>query len=260
MKGKLLFLGTGGSMGVPVIGCGCEVCHSKNPFNKRLRPSVLVKVDHKVFLIDAGPDYRTQALQFGITALDGVLFTHAHHDHTAGVDDLKVYSFRMQRPLPSLMSLETAKDLKVRYYYIFNREPVYDKSTMRMEMHILNGERGEVEFEGIKISYLSYEQGGMQVNGYRIGSLAYLSDISRFPPSIFEDLKGVKTLILSALRFTPSPLHFTVDDAVDFSEKSGASRTFLTHISHDLDHDKTNAYLPPNIRMAYDGLEIDIEE
>lgn len=257
MEGTLLFLGTGGSLGVPVIGCDCSVCMSDNPCNHRTRPSVLLRTNGKNYLIDAGPEFRIQALRYGINRLTGVLFTHSHHDHIAGVDDLRAYSFMSKRPLPALMSSETAKDLKNRFHYLFQEKSTYEGTLMKFDMHIIDGSRGQVDFEGLPIRYVTYEQGGMQVNGFIIGSLAYLSDIKHYSEALLGDLKGVKTLIVSALRFTPSPLHFTVDEAVDFIIKSGAERGLLTHISHDLDHDKTNAYLPSHIRVAYDGLQIE---
>lgn len=258
MKDKLLFLGTGGSMGIPVVGCECAVCHSDNPKNKRLRPSVFLTFDEKQLLVDAGPEFRIQALRYGIHQLDGVLFTHSHHDHTAGIDDLRALSFKTKKPFPALLSDETAKDLKTRYYYLFDHNPTYEGMTTQITMQILKDSRGSVVFEGVPIRYLTYEQGGMQVNGFIIGSVAYLSDIKNYPETIFEDLEGVDTLVLSALRFTPSKLHFSIDEAVDFASKVGVEKVWLTHISHDLEHDKTNAYLPPHVRMAYDGLEIDI--
>lgn len=257
VQGKLLFLGTGGSMGIPVMGCECDVCLSDLPENKRFRPSALLKVDQKWFLLDAGPELRLQALKFGVNHLDGVLFTHSHHDHTAGIDDLRAFSFRNKKQLPALLSKETAIDLKTRYHYLFNENISAERISTRIKMHILESTRGEVVFEDIPIRYVTYEQAGMQVNGFMIGNVAYFSDIRLYPESIFEDLKGVKTLILSALRYTNSPCHFSVDEAVDFAKKAGVEKTWLTHISHDLDHEKTNAYLPPHVRMAYDGLEID---
>lgn len=257
MKGKLVFLGTGGSVGVPVIGCSCAVCCSTDPANKRLRPSVLLRIDQRQFLIDAGPDFRTQALRAGITHLDGLLLTHAHHDHTAGMDDLRPIYFRRQSPLPILLSKETAQDVRMRYYYLFES---HDKHfPPHFKLQLLNNQTGSTLFEDLPIQYVTYTQNEMLVNGYRIGNLAYLSDIRHFPPSIFEDLKGVKWLIISALRYTPSPLHFSVDEAIDFANQLKAERVWLTHLSHDLDHQQVNAYLPAHIRLAYDGLEIDFD-
>lgn len=254
---RLLFLGTGSSIGVPVIACRCETCTSANPFNKRLRSSVLLKIDQTTLLIDAAPDLRQQALKFKIEKIDGVLFTHAHHDHTAGIDDLRTFHFINKKPLPCLASEVTAADLKMRYYYMFKEQPKEVIHASRLAVQLLKDERGQVEFIGEMISYFTYLQLGMKVNGFRVGDLAYVTDIKEYPETIFEDLKGVQTLILSALRFTPSHMHLTVDEAIDFAKKVGAKRTWLTHIAHELEHEKTNNYLPSDIRLAYDGLEID---
>lgn len=256
MKGQLIFLGTGASLGVPVIGCKCSVCHSDNPFNRRLRPSVLIQLDQKQFLIDSGPDFRQQALQNHIHHLDGLLLTHAHHDHTAGLDDLRAIYYHRSEPLPTLLSFDTARDIQKRFEYLFKPNPYLVDQPSRFGLQILPEKEGTIVFEGIKVGYVNYVQGGMQVNGYRLGSLAYLSDIRDFEDSIFTSLIGVKTLIISALRFTTSPLHLSVDEAVDFANRVGAEHVWLTHISHDLDHEKANAYLPSHIRLAYDGLSI----
>jgi phosphoribosyl 1,2-cyclic phosphate phosphodiesterase len=256
MNNHLLFLGTGASMGVPVIGCNCAVCHSTLKFNHRLRPSALLVVNQKKLLIDTGPDFRQQALHHKIDALDGLIFTHAHHDHTAGLDDLRAIFYKKEDPLPILLSPETAHDIIKRFDYLFLPNPYLPEKGSRFALYELPNKQGEIIFEGIKIRYLTYEQGGMQVNGYRFGDLAYLTDIKIFNESIFDSLYGVKKLVISALRFTSSPLHFTVDEAVDFATKVGAEEVWLTHISHDLDHEKVNAYLPDHINLAYDGLTI----
>lgn len=257
MKGKLIFLGTGGSVGVPMIGCSCDVCRSSDPLNHRLRPSALLRIQNKQFLIDAGPDFRLQALRTGLTHLDGLLLTHAHHDHTAGIDDLRPIYYRRESPLPVLLSDETAKEVRLRYGYLFDSR--HEDFIPRFNLHLLRDEAGEIVFENLLIHYVTYKQGGMSVNGYRIGELAYLSDIRHFPSSIFERLQGVKILIISALRYTPSPLHFSVDEAIDFAKQLKAEQVWLTHLSHELEHHQTNAYLPSHIRLAYDGLEIDFD-
>lgn len=257
MKGRLLFLGTGASVGIPLIGCECEVCRSDLPFNKRLRPSVLLKIDGKEFLIDAGPDFRQQALRAHIKHLSGVILTHAHYDHTAGMDELRVISYNNQKPLPVLLSRETAQDIKIRFYYLFPGPPPLEHVVERIKFQVLPEEEGGVVFEGIPVGYFSYEQGGMKVNGFRFGSLAYLSDIRIYSPSIFDHLKGIKTLVISALRYDSSALHFSVDEAVEFIARAGAEKAWLTHISHELEHTQANLALPSHIRLAYDGLEIE---
>lgn len=256
MKGQLLFLGTGASLGVPIIGCDCAVCQSDNSLNKRLRPSVLFTIGGKNFLIDSGPDFRLQALRNGINSLQGVLMTHTHHDHTAGLDDLRIYLYRDQRSLPILASKESADDLRRRYYYLFPA----NANKHRLVLHELPNEpEGEINFEGVLIQYVTFEQGGMPVNGFRVGNFAYLSDIRNFNPSIFSSLKGVETLVISALRYTATDLHFSIDEALDFIAKVNPKQGWITHISHDLDHEKTDAYLPSHVKLAYDGLKIDFE-
>lgn len=256
MKATFQFLGSGGSMGIPVIGCHCKVCKSESPCNHRMRPSGLVTIGKKKFLIDAGPDFRTQALTHHIDHLDGVLITHAHHDHIAGIDELRVYYMHSKKPLPFLLSEETAIDIKRRYDYIFQDDSITEKLVPRLTLQILSGTHGETIFLDTKIGYLSYEQAGMRVTGFRFGDFAYVSDISQYPQEIFNHLKGVKTLVLSALRHEKSRFHLSVDEAVAFANQVGAQMTWLTHISHDLEHEETNLYLPPHVRMSYDGLEL----
>lgn len=256
LTGKLLFLGTGGSMGIPVVGCECAVCHSDNPLNNRLRPSALLKIGGKNFLIDAGPDLRGQALKYPFKTCDGLLLTHAHNDHIAGLDELRVFYMYQKQSIPLLLSADTHRDVAQRFGYIFEQDLRVAGLIPRFKVCLLPEENGKVNFEGLDITYVTYEQAGMRVNGYRIGDLAYISDIRHYSDAIFEHLSGVRTLILTALRFTPSTMHLTVDEAIAFAERVGAKNTWLTHIAHDLDHEKTNAYLPSHIRLAYDGLEI----
>lgn len=250
-----LFLGTAGSMGIPVIGCSCSVCASSDRHNKRMRPSALLTINDKKILIDCGPDFHAQAIHYCITALDGVIFTHSHYDHTAGIDELRVYHMRRGVALPCLLSKSTAEDIVVRFPYIFAPDADYNKLVAKFNLQLLPEERGVTDFLDIPIRYFSYEQAHMQVNGFRFGNLAYVTDIRHYPETIFEDLKDVEILILSALRYKLSHLHLSVDEAVEFAQKVGAKQTWLNHLAHDLEHEKTNAYLPENIRLAYDGLQ-----
>lgn len=254
MQGQFKFLGTGASLGVPVVGCGCAVCRSQLPYNQRLRPSALLSVGHKKILIDAGPDFRAQALQHGIEHLHGVIFTHAHHDHTASVDELRIFANGSGKPLPCLLSRATLRDLKIRFYYMLDVERQFHK-TAYFAPTVLPAQRGEVNFLGLKIYYDTYLQGGMGVNGYRIGEMAYVTDIKNYGEEIFIFLKGVKILVLGALRPSPSHLHFSVDEAIQFASKVQAKQTWLTHISHEIDHSTIEATLPLGVNLSYDGLE-----
>lgn len=242
-------------MGVPVVGCSCPVCMSGNIKDKRLRSSGVLEAAGKKLLIDCGPDFRQQALSHKLHQIDGCLITHLHHDHTASIDELRCYTMKENRPLPLVVSRETADDLKRRFDYIFRGDAA--RLIPKIDLQVIADERGKLSVQGVPLSYMTFEQAGVKVNGFRCDSFAYISDIKTYPGTIFEDLKGVKVLVLSALRLTPSPLHFSVDEAVDFARRAGAKETYLTHISHDLDHEKTNAYLPQDVRLAYDGLSVD---
>ncbi len=253
--GKLLFLGTGSSLGVPVIGCQCSTCQSSSPLNKRLRSSILLTSQGKRILIDASPDLREQALRYKINKIDGVIFTHAHYDHTAGIDDLRIFHFINKKPLPCLVSAETAEELTKRYEYMFAVQPFEQQNASRLQLIPLAGERGQLVFETIPLSYFSFQQLSMKINGFRFGNLAYVTDIKSYPETIFEDLKGVEILIISALRFTSSPMHLNIDEAIDFSKKVNAKKTWFIHIAHEVEHEKTSHYLPDGIELAFDGLE-----
>lgn len=258
MNSTFLFLGTGASAGVPVIGCRCPICTSASPKNRRLRSSGLLKIGSKRLLIDVGPDFRQQALRYQIDQLDGLLLTHTHYDHVAGIDELRIFNFRMQRPMPCLLSKETLGDLQRRYYYLF--EPNLEGATTSAQLcvRLIEEEFCPVAFEGVSFNVLTYLQSGMKVNGFRFGDFAYLSDIRDFDEKrVFEALKGVKKLVVSALRKEPSPVQFTVDEAALFAKRAGAEETWLTHLSHSLDYEETEKSLPEGIRMGYDGLEIE---
>lgn len=259
MKGTFLFLGTGGSVGIPVIGCHCEVCSSSFQENQRLRPSALVTMGEKRFLIDIGPDFRTQALRHRIDRFDGLLLTHTHYDHIAGIDELRLFYVRHKKAVPCLLSEESLHELQVRYRYLF--QPIGEAVSLpaQLELHLLPDEIGEKEFCGMNIGYCSYFQGGMKVTGYRFGDFAYITDIREYDESVFVALKGVHTLVLSTLRKEGSRMHLTLDEAVAFARKTKAQKVLFTHISHALEFHQTNRELPLGMALAYDGLEVEFE-
>lgn len=259
MKGQFQFLGSGASLGVPVMGCSCDVCRSTNPKNKRLRPSALIQYDGKRILLDCGPDIRQQAIQLGLEDIDGLILTHTHYDHVEGLDELRAFTLKHRRFLPCLLSRESLDELKSRFYYIFEHQKSEQIIITKLDWTTLPEKRGEIDFLGATIKYFTFEQMKMPVQGIRIGNLSYVSDIKTYPESIFEDLAGTETLVISALRYTDSLMHLTVDEAVAFARRVGAKKTWLTHISHDLDHEKTNAYLPDDIQLSYDGLKLEFE-
>ncbi len=255
-KGQFIFLGTAASAGVPVIGCQCPVCHSSHSQNIRLRPSGVIRVGRKRFLIDVGPDFRQQALQHGLDDLDALLLTHTHYDHIAGIDELRVYYLKDQKRIPCFLSQESLSDLKKRYDYLFQKISGPTLSA-QLDFFPFEKDHGMIDVEGLPVQYMSYFQAGTKVSGFRLGDFAYISDIREYDESLFIHLKGVSKLVLSALRDTPSPLHFSLDEAVAFVGRVKPEKTLLTHISHALDHEKTNRRLPPSIQLAFDGDEME---
>lgn len=256
MSNSCLLLGTGGSMGIPVIGCDCSVCQSENPKNKRLRPSALLEIEGKKILIDPGIDLRQQVLSHQIQKLDGVLITHSHQDHVGGLDDLRVFYMFQKKPIPLLLSDDALQDITSRFHYIFAKTPQNPTILPKFEIHTLFQERGSVEFLGIPLTYFSYRQAGMRVLGFRVGSFAYVTDIIDYEDSVFDDLKGVKTLVVSALRHKPSVLHFTLEQAVAFAKRVGVQKAYFTHIAHELDHEAASQLIPPHMELGYDGKKV----
>lgn len=251
-QGTFLFLGTGASAGVPIIGCKCSICTSASLKNKRLRPSGLIRIDHKALLIDIGPDFRTQALKYGVEHLDGLLLTHTHYDHIAGIDELRIFNTRQKKDFPCLLSQESLDDIRKRYDYLFLNKGSNNKT--KIAFTTLPEGQGKVDFLGIEVGYCSYMQGSMKVNGFRFGDFAYVSDIQQYDDAIFDMLQGVHTLVLSTLKPEKSPFHLSFEQAVEISKKVGAQKTWLTHLSHFGDHDAMDAMLPEGVKVAYDGL------
>lgn len=254
MNAEFTFLGTGASTGVPMIGCKCEVCLSKDPYNKRFRPSGLLRIKGENLLVDMGPDLRDQALREDIDRIDGVLLTHTHFDHVAGLDEIRVFNILQKQKIPCLLSKESLEDLKLRYHYLFMEKKNNGSRSAELDFILLPNEMGSYNFLNLPISYVSYLQGAMKVTGYKIGSLSYVCDIKSYSDAIFEHLKGTEILIISALKYESSPVHISLREAVDFAARLGAKKTWITHIAHELDHEKTNQSLPSHVQLAHDGL------
>lgn len=253
MKGKIVLLGTGGSMGVPVIACSCPVCLSSSVRNKRNRSAALICVDDKTLLIDAGPEIRQQLLAHDIERLDGALITHAHFDHIAAIDDLKAFTFVHKRKLAVLLSKESFEELSHRHYYLMDGE---GRQGLHFDFEVVEPPFKPQVFAGLDIKLLSYFQREMPVLGFKIGDLAYVSDIKQYTKELIEDIKGIETLIVSALRHTSSPMHFSIDEAIAFAIEVGAKTTYFTHMAHEIDYDTVSAALPDSIHLGYDGLAI----
>ena len=265
MQGTLTFLGTGTSMGVPTLGCGCEVCTSADPRDRRLRPSVLVRWKEtagessreRTAVIDTGPDFREQALRAGVDRVDAVFYTHAHADHILGLDDLRPLSFKAFReggPIPLYASQETRATLERVFDYTFSPDATYpNRAKLRLEPLEETTSVHGVEFLRIPLLH-----GELQIVGYRFGSAAYLTDVSEIPEESFALLEGLDHLVLSALRYKPHPSHATVEQALGWARRIGAKQTWLTHIAHELGHEQTNLLLPAGVALAYDGLTVPV--
>ncbi|MCX6986652.1 MAG: MBL fold metallo-hydrolase [Chlamydiae bacterium] len=255
MIGRFLFLGTSGSMGVPVIGCRCCVCTSNSPFNKRRRCAGVISACEKIILIDAGPEIRQQLLDAGIDHLDGALITHAHYDHMAAIDDLKAFTFAQKKKLPVLLGKHTYEELRFRHHYLME-DSGRGEQGMYFDFHVLEDTCPMSCFSGLCFELLNYSQVGTPVTGFKIGNLAYLSDIKEYSQELIDSISGIDILILSALRYTPSPMHLSVPEAIVLAEQVGAKNTYFTHMSHEIDYTHHSSHLPKNIAFAYDGLEI----
>jgi phosphoribosyl 1,2-cyclic phosphate phosphodiesterase len=286
MDGRLTFLGTGTSMGVPTVGCGCAVCTSTDPRDRRLRPSVLVRwndptlkplsdppfpreeaewmgfgahvghpVMERVVVIDTGPDFREQALRNRLKRVDAVFYKHSHADHIFGLDDLRPLSFVAAReggPIPLYASPETTAVLEHIYEYTFSPEATYPMRA-RVQLEPL---APRTEVHGVEFIRVPVMHGEMEIAGFRFGNAAYLTDVSSIPEESFALLEGLEVLVVSALRHKPHPSHATVDQAVGWARRIGARQTFFTHIAHELGHEATNRSLPAGMALAYDGLEL----
>ncbi len=247
-------LGSGTSSGVPTIGCRCEVCLSTDPRDKRLRPSILVQYEGRNILIDTTPDFRQQVLRTGIERLDAILYTHAHADHILGLDDVRPFNYRQREPIPLYATEETLAVIQRVFCYAF--EEAAQSSVPKLDLRKMNGEPFGVF--GLGITPVRVEHGKGTVHGFRFGAAAYLTDHSGIPEESKAHLRGLDVLFLDALRHRPHPTHTTLARAVELVEELQPKRAFFTHMCHDLHHEQTEAVLPPHIRLAYDGLEIEV--
>jgi phosphoribosyl 1,2-cyclic phosphate phosphodiesterase len=249
-------LGSGTSVGVPTIGCDCKVCTSDDTRDKRLRPSVLLRYDGHGVLIDTTPDFRQQALRAKIERLDAILFTHSHADHIMGLDDVRPFNFRQKSVIPIYGSEDTLQAIKTSFRYIFQDNTGAQTAIPKLTPNILDGET--FDLFGLPITPIPVLHGRATIYGYRCGDAAYLTDHSEIPESSLEMLRDLDVLFLDALRYKPHPTHSTVDRSLEYVEMLNPRRAYFTHICHDLQHKRVESLLPPNVRLAYDGLDITV--
>ena len=256
MKAVLTVLGSGTSVGVPTIGCDCAVCHSSDPKDRRTRPSVLIEYNDRSILIDTTPDFREQAIRERIRRLDAVFYTHPHADHLLGIDDLRPLSYQ-HRPgkLPLYARPEAVEFIRNMFGYIFKANYKFG-GLPQLELIPLTG---PLELFGARFEPVTVIHGEMEILGFRFGSAAYLTDHSEIPEDSLTKLQHLDILFLDALRHQPHPTHSTVENSLRIVERLQPQRAFFTHICHDLPHQATNASLPGNVRLSYDGMKLEFE-
>ena len=252
---KITFLGTGTSQGVPVIGCQCDVCKCNSKFDKRLRSSILVEQGDTLFTIDAGPDFRYQMLRQGVKDLDGILITHCHKDHIAGLDDVRAFNFLLKKPMKVFATARDQKAIEVEFSYAFG-ENLYPGVP---RFKLLEIDNKPFKVNNVEIVPLKALHKTMEVTGFRIGDFAYITDTHYIPPETLVEISDCKVVVISAVRRTPHPSHYSLDEAVRILEFLRPEKAFITHISHLMGkHDEVNKELPDFISLAFDGLVLEM--
>lgn len=253
---KVYFLGTGTSQGIPVIGSDHPVCKSNNPKDKRLRVSVWISWENHSFVVDCGPDFRQQMLTSGCQKVDGILFTHEHSDHTAGLDDIRPFNFR-QGNIPIYLHSRVLESLKQRFAYIFETVNKYPGAPSVEPIEVVDNQNFKI---GDKIAVpINVMHGDLPVYGYRIDDFAYLTDVKTVEDHEIKKLQNLKVLVVNALRDEPHNSHFNLQEALDFIALIKPERAYLTHISHTMGfHEEVQKRLPENVYLAYDNLQITI--
>ena len=253
---ELILLGTGTSHGVPVIGCHCEVCESRDPRNQRTRTGVAVNTDQGAFLIDTSPELRIQLLRERIDLVHAAIYTHSHADHIFGLDDLRLFGYLIDRPIPLYCEENVERQIRASFSYAFT-EPspdLHHGAIPKLELRRIGLD--PFELLGQKIQPIRLIHGKLPVLGFRIADVAFCTDVSYIPDESWPLLEGLDVLVIDALREKPHATHFGIPQALEVVERVRPKRTYLTHVSHHLDYVTTNARLPPGVELSYDGLHI----
>ena len=252
---KITFLGTGTSQGIPLIACPCSVCTSVDTRDKRLRSSVLIEQDGKNFVIDTGPDFRQQMLRVNAKTLNAVIFTHEHKDHIAGFDDIRAFNYIQKKKMDVYASVNVQNAIRREFAYIFS--DVKYPGIPEINLHTIDREKFSIE--GVEFIPVEVKHYKMPVLGFRIGDFTYITDANYIPEEEKKKIKGSKILVLNALRRETHISHFTFDEAIELAQELKAETTYFTHISHQLgSHNDVEKELPVNIKLAYDGLVIEL--
>lgn len=252
---KVTFLGTGTSQGVPVIGCDCLVCSSTDPRDSRLRSSILIETQNKVFCVDTGPDFRQQMLKENVQRLDAVIYTHEHKDHTAGMDDVRAFNFKLKKPIDLFVDGNVDSCLRREFSYAFSENPY--PGVPRLQMHKITNEAFVVH--GVDFIPIQLMHHKLPVFGFRIADFAYCTDVNYIALEEKEKLKGLDVLVLTALRKQKHISHFSLSEALELIDELKPKRAYLTHISHYLGmHSVVSKELPNNVFLGYDGLSFSV--
>ncbi len=254
--GQLVILGTGTSVGVPCLGCACSVCQSDNPRNRRMRCGVVLGLPGGNLLIDTPPDLRSQLLREKIGIVHSVLYTHEHADHLFGLDDLRLMPFYLGCPVPLYCTEQVEQRIRKSFDYAFDgRIKTHPGAVPQLEFHRIADDPFKILETDITPIRLQHGP-RFEVLGFRIGNIAYCTDTNQIPSESWPLLEGLEVLILDALRPRPHTTHFSLQEAIKVAQKVTPQRTYFTHVSHELEHETTNAQLPPGMELAYDGLKI----
>ncbi len=258
MPRQLTLLGTGTSVGIPVVGCDCPVCTSTDTRNQRLRSGVLVEAPEGNFLIDTSPELRLQLVRERVKTVNAVIYTHAHADHIFGLDDLRIFGHRQEEDIRLYCEERVERQIRASFSYAFdtNSTPAHKFAVPRFRFERIGQDR--FSLLGQSVQPIRLFHGQLPVLGFRINDVAFCTDVNRIPETSMPLLEGLDTLIIDALRDRPHATHFSIDEALEVVEQVRPQRTYLTHIGHWLDHQATNDRLPEGVEMAYDGLRIDL--
>ena len=259
---KLTFLGTGTSFGVPIIGCHCPTCTSTDARDRRTRSGALLTLPHGTLLVDTPPELRLQLLREQVGRIDAVWYTHLHADHVHGIDDLRIFSDRVGAPIQCYVPRGDGPAFQEKFNYIFDDGVRVPYGTSKPQLQLVEvGPTSPRSILGAEVQPVPVPHGSMEVFGFRVGRLGYITDAKSLPDEAVDRLRGVEVLVLNALWYgNPHPTHFTVEEAVDAAGRVGADRTLLVHLTHRVRHQELLDRLPAGIEPAYDGLSLEIAD